>query len=242
MSIHNEGSRFSPADAPVTGVDLDRVWTSVAAEVWRRRPGWLERAAARLLRSPGLARALVTTPSLLLPWLISTAVVFGAGALVSLGQGQPLVWLLAPAVAATGVAFAYGPGLDPAWELAASCALPDRMVLLTRVVAVFAVNAVLGLLASAASGAATALTFGWLIPMTADCALALAVAVAVRSALVGAGAGIAAWVITVLSAQTASGQFTAAVTNVSGYLPYLVTAACCAVAVIYRTRPRKGPQ
>ncbi len=242
MSIHNEGGRFSPADDPVAGVDLDRVWAGVAAEVWRRRPGWAERAAARLLRSPGLARALVTTPSLLLPWLISTAVVFGVGALVSLGQGQPLVWLLAPAVAATGVAFAYGPGLDPAWELSASCALPDRMVLLTRVVAVFAVNAVLGLLASAASGAATALTFGWLIPMTAVCALALAVAVALRSALAGAGAGIAAWVITVLSAQTASGQLTASVTTVSAYLPYLVVAACCAVIAIYGTRPRKGLQ
>ena len=242
MSIHNEGSRFSPADDPVTGVNLARVWTSVSAEVWRRRPGLLERAAGRLLRSPGLARALVTTPSLLLPWLVSTVVVFGVGVLVSLGQGQPLVWLLAPAVAATGVAFAYGPGLDPAWELCASCALPDRMVLLTRVVAVFAVNAVLGLLASAASGAATALTFGWLVPMTADCALALAVAVAVRSALVGAGAGIAAWVITVLSAQTASGQLTASVTNVRSYLPYLVVAACCAAVVIYGTRPRKGLQ
>jgi hypothetical protein len=242
MSIHNEGGPFSPASDPAGAVDLNRVWTSVAAEVWRRRPGRLERAAAWLLRSPGLARALVTTPSLLLPWLVSTVVVFGVGALVSLGQGQPLVWLLAPAVAATGVAFAYGPGLDPAWEVAASCALPDRMVLLTRVVAVFAVNAVLGLLASAASGAATALTFAWLIPMTAVCALALAVAVAVRSALVGAAAGIAAWVITVLSAQTASGRLTASVTSVSTYLPYLAVAACCAVIVIYGTRPRKGLQ
>src|SRR5207245_182766 len=45
-------------------VDLSRVWAGVAAEVWRRHPGWLERTAARLLRSPGLARALLTTPSL----------------------------------------------------------------------------------------------------------------------------------------------------------------------------------
>jgi len=242
MSIHNEGGRFPPADDPAAGVDLDRVWAGVAAEVWRRRPGPAERAAAWLLRSPGLARALLTTPSLLLPWLISTVVVFGVGALASLGQGQPLVWLLAPAVAATGVAFAYGPGLDPAWELSASCALPDRMVLLTRVVAVFAVNAVLGLLASAASGAAAALTFGWLIPMTAVCALALAVAVTLRSALAGASAGITAWVITVLSAQTASGQLTASVTAVSAYLPYLAVAACCAAVAVYGTRPRKGLQ
>ena len=98
-------------------VDLDRVWTNVAAEVWRRHPGWLERTAAKLLRSPGLARALLTTPSLLVPWLIASAVVLAVGALAQAGAGQPLVWLIAPAVAAVGVAYAYGPGIDPAWEL-----------------------------------------------------------------------------------------------------------------------------
>src|SRR5579859_5154297 len=61
------------------GVDLSRVWIGVAAEVWRRRPGPAERTAARLLRSPGLARALLTTPSLMAPWLISTVVVFVVG-------------------------------------------------------------------------------------------------------------------------------------------------------------------
>ena len=242
MTSQNESGRLPSGHDPATGVDLDRVWTGVAAEVWRRHPGWIERTAARLLRSPGLARALVITPSLLLPWLISTVVVFGAGALISLGPGQPLVWLVAPAVAAVGVAFAYGPGIDPAWELSSSCAVPDRMVLLTRVVVVFAVNAVLGLLASAASGAVAALTFGWLMPMTAICALALAVAVAARSAVVGAGAGVAAWVIAVLAGQSASGQPTASVTNAGAYLPYLAVGACCAAVVIYATRSERGFQ
>ena len=242
MIFPNESGRLpSPSDSG-GGVDLARVWTGVAAEVWRRHPRWLERTAARLLRSPGLARALVTTPSLLLPWLISTVVVFGVGALVSLGPGQSLVWLIAPAVAAVGIAFAYGPGIDPAWELSSSCAVPDRMVLLTRAVAVFGLNAVLGLLASVASGAAAALTLGWLIPMTAVCALALAVAVAARSATVGAAAGVAAWVITVLAGQTASGQLTASVTNAHAYLPYFAVAACCAGAVIYAARPERGLQ
>jgi hypothetical protein len=242
MSIPNECGDLPSAHDSADGVNLARVWTGVAAEVWRRHPGRLERTAAQLLRSPGLARALVTTPSLLLPWLISTVAVFGAGALTSLGPGQPLVWLLAPAVAAVGIAFAYGPGIDPAWELSSSCAVPDRLVLLTRAVAVFALNAVLGLLASAASGAAEALTFGWLIPMTAVCALALAVAVAARSAMVGAGAGVAAWVITVLAGQTASGQLTASVTSAYAYLPDLAVAACCAAIVIYATRPQRGLQ
>jgi hypothetical protein len=242
MNIPNEFSDLPSAHDSPGGVNLARVWTGVAAEVWRRSPGRLERTAARLLRSPGLARALLTTPSLLLPWLISTVVVFGVGALVSIGPGQSLVWLIAPAVAAVGIAFAYGPGIDPAWELSSSCAVPDRMVLLTRAVAVFALNAVLGLLASAASGAAATLTFGWLIPMTAVCALALAVAVAARSASVGAGAGVAAWVITVLVGQTATGQLTASVANVYAYLPYLAVAACCAAIVIYATRPQRGLQ
>jgi len=242
MIFPNEPGRLpSPGDSG-GGVDLARVWTGVAAEVWRRHPGRLERTAARLLRSPGLARALLTTPSLLLPWLISTVVVFGVGALVSLGPGQPLVWLVAPAVAAVGIAFAYGPGIDPAWELSSSCAVSDRMVLLSRAVAVFGLNAVLGLLASAASGAAAALTFGWLLPMTAVSALALAAAVAARSATIGAAAGVAAWVITVLAGQTANGQLTASVTNADAYLPYLAVAACCAAAVIYATRPERGLQ
>ena len=242
MIFPNESGRLpSPSDSG-GGVDLARVWTGVAAEVWRRHPGRLERTAARLLRSPGLARALVTTPSLLLPWLISTVVVFAVGALVSLGPGQSLVWLIAPAVAAVGIAFAYGPGIDPAWELSSSCAVPDRMVLLTRVVAVFALDAVLGLLASVASGAAAALTFGWLLPMTAVSTLALAAAVAARSATIGAAAGLAAWVITVLAGQTASGQLTASVTSADAYLPYLAVAACCTAAAIYAARPERGLQ
>jgi hypothetical protein len=241
MTYPNESGQ-PPAQHGPADIDLGLVWTGIAAEVWRRHPRRLERTATRLLRSPGLARALVTTPSLLLPWLISTVVVFSVGALVSLGPGQPLVWLVAPAVAAVGIAFAYGPGIDPAWELSSSCALSSRMVLLTRTAAVFALNAVLGLLASVASGAATTLTFGWLLPMTAVCALALAVAVAFRSAVVGAGAGVAAWAIAVLGGQTASGQLTASVTNAHADLPYLAVAACCAAIVIYAIGPERGLQ
>jgi len=169
-------------------------------------------------------------------------VVFGVGALINLGPGQPAVWLVAPAVAAVGIAFAYGPAIDPARELSSSCAVSDRMVLLTRAVVVFALNAALGLLASAASGAVAALTFGWLIPMTAVCALALAVAVATRSASVGATAGVAAWVIAVLAGQTASGQLTASVTSGYAYLPYLTVAACGAAVVAYAIRPQRRLQ
>ncbi len=170
----------APAD-----IDLSRVWTGVAAQVWRRQPRLPERLAGRLLRSPGLARALVTTPSLLLGWIIATGVVLAVGLAATLGTGTPYVAMLAPAAAGAGIAYAYGPGIDPAWELSCSMAVSDRMVLLVRALAVFALNAGLGLVASAASGAAAAVTFGWLIPMTAVSALALAVATIARSANAG---------------------------------------------------------
>jgi hypothetical protein len=224
----------APAD-----VDLGRVWTGVAAQVWCRQPGWIERLAGRLLRSPGLARALVTTPSLLLGWVIATVVVLGAGVLATVATGTPFVELLAPAVAAAGIAYAYGPGIDPAWELSRSMAVSDRMVLLVRALSVFGLNAVLGLAAAAASGAAAAVTFGWLIPMTAVCALALAAATLSRSANVGVTAGLGGWAITVLSARTV-GPFSTAFTDSSFVLPYLACALCCGAIVVYATRIPRG--
>jgi hypothetical protein len=221
-------------------VDLGRVWLGVAAEVWRRRPGPLERAAGRLLRSPGLARALVVTPSLLLGWIIATVIVLTAGMLATLGTGTPYVALLAPAVAGAGIAYAYGPGIDPAWELSRSLAVSDRMVLLVRALAVFGLNAALGLAASAASGAAAAVTFGWLIPMTAVCALALAAATVTRSASAGVAAGLAGWVITVLTGKATAGQLTTVITDSALVLPYLAFAACCCAITWYATRIPRG--
>jgi hypothetical protein len=213
---------------------------AAATVVWRRQPGRVERVAGRLLRSPGLARALVTAPSLLLPWLIASAVVLAAGAAATLGTRQPWVGLLAPVVAAAGIAYAYGPGIDPAWELSRSMAVSDRLVLLVRALAVFALDAGLGLAASAASGAALGITFGWLIPMTALCALALAVATVTRSANAGVAAGLAGWTLVILAEQAATGRFAAAVSDSALMLPYLAVAVVCVAVALYATRIPRG--
>jgi hypothetical protein len=238
-------------DAGPADVDLSRVWLGVAAQVWRREPGGLERLARRLLRSPGLARALVTTPSLLLGWVIATVAVLGAGTAATSWTGTPFVALFAPAVAGAGIGYAYGPGVDPAWELSCSMAVSDRMVLLVRALAVFALNAALGLGASALAVAAgvsgsaagvsgSAVTVDWLVPMTAVCGLALAAATVARSAMAGVATGLAAWTITVLSGEAVSGRFTAAVTDSALILPYLAVAAACTAITWYATRIPRG--
>jgi hypothetical protein len=227
-------------NASPTDVDLERVWTRVAAEVWRRNPGWLERLCGKLLRSPGLARALLTTPSLVLPWLIASVVVLGVGAVATSPAGEPLVGLLAPGLAAAGIAYAYGPGIDPAWELSRSMAVSDRMVLLVRALGVFAVDAALGIAASAASGAAAGITFGWLVPMTAVSLFALAVATLTRSANAGVAAGLSAWCITVLAGKAAEGRYSFAVAD-HALLPFYVSCAVVFGAVVlYATRTERS--
>ena len=131
-------------------------------------------------------------------------------------------------------------------------------MLLTRAVAVFAVNAVLGMAASAATlghhgWAGTAqLTFGWLIPMTAVCALTLAVAVAVRSAARRRGRRRGR--LDHPRARPQRGRqhdqrgaavrrgLTSVITDANLYLPYLAVAACCAAIVYFVTRPQRGVQ
>jgi hypothetical protein len=224
----------------VAGVNLDRAWLGVAEEVWRRRPGRVERIATRVLRSPGLARALLTTPSLVVPWLIASVVVLAAGVVATFGGGGPWVSLLAPAVAVAGIAYAYGPGIDPAYELSRSMAVSDRMVLLVRAVAVFGINAAIGAIASVASASAVGLTFGWLLPMTAMSALALAAATLARSANAGVAAGLAGWAMTIVSTRAATGAFSAAVTNSLLTAPYAAIGVCCAVIVVTATRVSRG--
>ena len=104
----------------------------------------------------------------------------------------------------------------------------------------WALVAALGLVASAASGAAAAVTFGWLVPMTAVCALTLAAATVARSANVGVAAGLTAWIITVLSGEAAAGQLAVVVTESALVLPYLGFAMLCCAIAWYATRIPRG--
>jgi len=133
----------------------------------------------------------------------------GVGVVVTAQTGEPWIALLAPVLAGVGIAFAYGPGVDPAWELSRSMAIRERTVLLSRVVAVFAVNALLGLLGSFVVGDALTLTLHWLVPMAMLSALGLAAASASGSAPVGAAAVVLGWALIVLGGSVSLGGMAA---------------------------------
>lgn len=221
-------------------VDLDRAWNGVAAEAWSNPTSWLERIAARLLGSPGLARALAATPSLFLSWILATVAVLFAGALATPVSGEPLFALFAPALAGAGIAYTYGPGVDPAFELSRTAAVSDRLVLLVRALAVFGVNAALGIVASLFVAPAVGLTLGWLVPMTTVCALALAVSTLARSANVGIVVALCVWGLIVSSAGLGTGELITAVTA-PWLFPFYATATALLVALaLYATGSRRG--
>lgn len=109
----------------------------------------------------------------------ASALVMGLGFLVTLAYGLnnateatlPFV-LLAPIAAAAGVAFLYGPTVDPALEIELTTPVSPRQVLVARLVLVFGFDLLLGLTGSAIlSIVCPDVTFwplvsAWLAPMT----------------------------------------------------------------------------
>jgi hypothetical protein len=58
--------------------------------------------------------------------------------------------------------------------------------------------------------------------------------------MAGVTAGLAAWLITVLSGQVAAGRLTVVVTATPLLLPYLGVAAVCGAITWYATRTPRG--
>jgi hypothetical protein len=223
-----------------TDVDLDAVWSRIQSQVWAPKVRRVEALAARLLRSPGLARALVTTPSLLLSWVLASAAVLALGAVVAAAIGTPVVPLLAPGLAGAGIAYAYGPGTDPAYELSRTMPVSDQTVLLVRALAVFALNAALGIAASLLVPAAGGVTLAWLVPMTAVAAFALATATVSGSANVGLAGGLAGWAIAILAGQVAAGRIDTAASAPVLVVPYLLFAAICVAVAVVSVPSKRG--
>jgi len=201
-------------------IDLGRVWNGITGNMWASPVGSVERSAASLLGSPALARALVSTPSLLLSWILASAAVFAIGGVVMAVTGTPIVPLVAPVVAAAGVSFAYGAGADPAWELARTMPTSARMILLVRVVAVLATNVVLGAIASLiapeASGITVPVTLLWLLPMLAIALLGLALATTTRSPVIGSAGALSIWGTIVMATELRRSMTSEAIGRAAG--------------------------
>jgi hypothetical protein len=128
-------------------------------------------------------------------WMAS-ALVMALGLVVTLATySASEAWvlvLIAPVVTAIGVAFIYGPEVDPALEIELATPVSPRLVLLARLALVFGFNLIMGMSASVIlSLASTEITFWplvatWLAPMTFLSALAFLLTVCTTNSLTAA--------------------------------------------------------
>jgi hypothetical protein len=136
----------------------------------------------------------------------ASAMVLALGALVTLAMSAPgasaatLPFVfVAPLVAAVGVAFLYGPGVDPPLEIELATPVSPRLTLLARLTLVFGFDLGLGLVASLALAVMRAdLTFwplvsAWLAPMAFLSALAFLLTVLSLDAGLGVLVSLGLW-------------------------------------------------
>jgi hypothetical protein len=189
-----------PADAV-----LDRVWREIdgaeAAPRYRslppmRRLTWLWNLLVGQL--PLVRRGIWT----------ASALTIGLGCLLALlnpvhrGSATPIA-ILAPVIAALGVAFVYGPETDPGLELALATPTPPRLVLLCRLTLVYGYDLALALVATALFGQVRGAALWpiialWLGPMLLLSGLSLLLSLLFRPT-VGMMGALALWVTDVLT-------------------------------------------
>ncbi|OSC73124.1 hypothetical protein B5181_01280 [Streptomyces sp. 4F] len=212
-------------------VVLDAGWERLDAELDAPKPRWFERLLVRCGVGDGTARLLAATPVLRRSWLGAVVVVLLTTFLVAFAAGAadtPTLFLaLAPLLPLASVALAYGPALDPTYEMAVVSPVHGFRLLMIRTVAVLSVALGVGGLASLAMPGYGPRALAWLLPGLALTTTALALTprlgpVAAPSVVAGA------WAAVLLAADTARqggdgllAPFTAAGQGVSGVLAVL---------------------
>lgn len=158
--------------------ELDAAWGEIVTTISETRPGWLETVLRRVGVSEPLGRLVGVTPSLQRPWLVGVAITVVLSVLLShlaSGSSAALFMVVAPLLPVAGVAVAFGPGVDPTYELLVAAPIRSFDVLLARAAAVLATTVPITAVASVALPVAGWEAVAWLLPALSLTTLTLAV-------------------------------------------------------------------
>ena len=226
-------------DAPgATGV-ADRAWARIAhMRAQGRRPGRhpAYRAMA-LVWQVVMAQVRLLPQAILWPACAATGLGFVLAMLAArTGHTLGVFGVIVSIGGGLGGALCTGPEVEPCAELAASLPLGPRLVLATRLAAVFAVNALVGLVASAALAAVHGAPHGlwgvtdlWLGPMLALGAFSAALA-ALWGTVTAATGAVMVWAVRLFG-----GAAVAAVWHTSA-LTLLIAATLAVLSLAIRPR------
>ncbi len=217
-----------------SGGSLERVWEGVQDRLDPVRRGVIERLLTRSGVPEHTTRVLAATRSLRLSWFAAMAAALGFAILAAYGgtAGLLVFLIVAPLVPLAGVAAAYGPGMDPAYEIGVAAPIRSFRLMLIRATAVLVASLALAGIAALALPQLNWSAAAWLLP-----SLGLTMASLALSTYVGpirAAMGITSgWILTVLATEFVSSERLAAFHR-TGQLAFLVIAVGAAMVLAGR--------
>jgi hypothetical protein len=145
---------------------LERTWDVIAAETAGPARSAIERLLLRLGISDHSARLISATPSLRRSWLFAVSAVLALAVLVANRAPNGYVFFLAvaPLLPLAGIAAAYGPGVDPTYEIGVAAPMRSFRLLLIRSVAVLVSTVALGTIAALFLPGLDWRVAAWLLP------------------------------------------------------------------------------
>lgn len=177
---------------------LEAIWSEVNYELDkpRRRPAeWL---LERVGVPEHVARLLAATPALTASWMLAVAGVLlfaAAASWASPTGGDPLssrllFLLLAPLAPLAGVAAAFGPRVDPTYEIGMAAPIRGGRLLFIRAAAVLSASFVLAAAAALLLPGLDWTVAAWIVPALAVTAVTLAVSTVVEPVTAAVGVAI----------------------------------------------------
>ncbi len=168
------------------------------------RAGPIEAVLVRVGVPDHMARLLAATPSLRVSWFGATTVALGFSILAAYGRKDPVMFLMvAPLLPLGGVAAAFGPGVDPTYEVGLTCPMRTSHLLLIRATAVLAGTSVLAGIASLTLPRLDWTAAAWILPSLGLTIATLALATVMRP-LWAVGTVAFLWVAGVITSEILS--------------------------------------
>ena len=177
-------------------VNQQSVWDGVLERVDRPTRSITERLLVVIRVRPDMAKLLATTPALRLAWLaaVGFVAVFAVAAARMEGDGPWLLLVIAPLLPVAGVATAYGPALDPTYEIGVAAPVSGLRLTMLRTLAVIATTLPLLAVAALVAPGGGWTVFGWVLPSFALVAITLALSTVTSPERAGAIAGFG-WLV-----------------------------------------------
>lgn len=214
---------------------LAQAWERIEARLDAPRRGRLEAGLVRLGMSGHVARLLGATPALRLSWLVACGVVLAFAVLAATQREQGLYWflVLAPLLPLAGIALAYGPDVDPTYEIGLAAPMRSFKLLLIRALAVLSVTSMMAAVAALALPGLHLTAAAWLVPSLALTLASLALATR-TSPLVACGSLGMLWML-VAGAGWRLAQEPLVVFGATGQLACALLAALAALVLVSNT-------